>query len=123
MESSNLYRILFKSNIKIQIPKPTDDIHKLGKFFTIGEYNIEFIHTPGHTMGSTCFKIYNYFFTGDTVLPGGFGFTKLPGGSESMMSESVALLKKLPNDLIALPSHGRSFRLDDFWKKLNKNLC
>ncbi|MEZ6146789.1 MAG: MBL fold metallo-hydrolase [Planctomycetaceae bacterium] len=30
---------------------------------------IEVIHTPGHTMGSVCFKFNNYLFSGDHVLP------------------------------------------------------
>ena len=44
---------------------------KDGDVFTVGKVKIEAIYTPGHTPGSTCFKIGEYVIGGDTLFPGG----------------------------------------------------
>ena len=44
-------------------------------FFEIGEFKVEVIHTPGHSRGSVCYVIDDYFFSGDTFFKDGVGRT------------------------------------------------
>ena len=39
-----------------------------GDHLAIGENDIEFLHTPGHTPGSQCFKVNNNLVSGDAYL-------------------------------------------------------
>src|SRR4030066_250370 len=45
-----------------------------------GPGNLQFraLHTPGHTPGSMCFLIEQYLLAGDTIFPGGPGWTDTP---------------------------------------------
>lgn len=73
---------------------------------------IEVIHTPGHTMGSVCFKFNNYLFSGDHVLP---NISPNVGGGDlknrgllSHYLDSLAKVRDLTRDekLIVMPGHG-----------------
>ncbi len=71
----------------------------------IGTFKFEVIFTPGHTKGSTCFKIDNYLFTGDTLFKESVGRTDLKGGSSSELKSSLRILKELDPSLIVCPGH------------------
>jgi len=63
-----------------------------------GTFELEFIHTPGHTPGSVCVleKRSRMLFSGDTIFPeGGQSRTDLKGGDEKAMAKTLAMLKKL----------------------------
>ena len=67
------------------------------KEMKIGEFELEFIHTPGHTPGSICiFERRNrILFTGDTLFSDGWvGRTDLPGGDWKKMENSLRMLLK-----------------------------
>lgn len=51
-----------------------DTIEAAGLTFTV-------LHTPGHTPGSSCYRLDKDLFTGDTLFHYGYGRTDLPGGS------------------------------------------
>ncbi|HEX5614319.1 MAG TPA: MBL fold metallo-hydrolase [Acidimicrobiia bacterium] len=75
----------------------------------IGELRVHTIHTPGHTPGSTCFRLEGtpLLFAGDTLFPGGAGNTSLPGGDFATIITSIdRRLFTLPADLLVLPGHG-----------------
>ncbi|MCM8775226.1 MAG: MBL fold metallo-hydrolase [Candidatus Omnitrophica bacterium] len=72
---------------------------------SIGEFEVVFIHTPGHTPGSQCFLIQHHLFSGDTLFVGACGRCDLPGGDPRKMYESLQVLAKLPEDVILLPGH------------------
>lgn len=40
-----------------------------------GKLEAKVLHTPGHTPGSLCFLVGKYLFSGDTIFPGGPGYT------------------------------------------------
>lgn len=90
----------------VQAPFPTEKIAGL-------KYQI--IATPGHTPGGLCF----YFpeegrlFTGDTLFAGTVGRTDLPGGSETILAQSLQQLKGLPANTLIHPGHGDSSTLAD----------
>jgi glyoxylase-like metal-dependent hydrolase (beta-lactamase superfamily II) len=72
----------------------------------------ESLHTPGHTPGSTCFRLDvegapPILFSGDQLFAGSIGRTDLPGGSyEQLMTSMVEKILPLPDDVAVLPGHG-----------------
>ncbi|MDA3033140.1 MAG: MBL fold metallo-hydrolase, partial [Actinomycetota bacterium] len=42
--------------------------HASGDVVTVGEVEIELIHTPGHTPGSQCFLVHDHLVSGDTLF-------------------------------------------------------
>lgn len=76
-----------------------------GDKLKIGDVEVEFLHTPGHTPGSQCFKIKNTLVSGDTLFINGCGRVDLPGSNSEDMYHSVQKLASLPDDTILLPGH------------------
>lgn len=73
----------------------------------VGEVQIEAIHTPGHTVGSTTFALPGVVLTGDTLFPGGPGATVSPGSSfDDIITSIETHLVGLPPDTIVMPGHG-----------------
>ena len=94
-------------------------VAKDGEIFSIGDITIEAIHTPGHTIESTCYLLRNEnqkphcIFTGDTLFVGDVGRPDLSSGN--MTTEELASIMydtlnnkilPLPDDLIVYPAHG-----------------
>ena len=74
-------------------------------FFKMLDIEIEVIHTPGHSPGSSCFIFNGKIITGDTLFVGSVGRTDLPGGDSKVMAESLKRLKKLDDNLEVYPGH------------------
>lgn len=73
----------------------------------IASFTIDLMRTPGHTVGSTCFRIGEHVFTGDTLFHLSVGRTDLPGGSWTQLEQSLALLMRtLEDDTIIHSGHG-----------------
>jgi len=49
-----------------------------GDRLRIGDVEVEFLHTPGHTPGSQCFLVHNTLVSGDTLFIQGCGRVDLP---------------------------------------------
>ena len=79
-----------------------------GDKLDIGPIEVEFLHTPGHTPGSQCFKIKNTLVSGDTLFIDGCGRVDLPGSNSDDMYHSLQKLKALPDDTLLLPGHNYS---------------
>ena len=90
-----------------------------GEEFKIGKITIEAIHTPGHTLESTCYLLKDEtekpycIFTGDTLFVGDVGRPDLSSGNlskeelASIMYDSIHdKLMALPDNLIVYPAHG-----------------
>ena len=76
-----------------------------GDKLSVGNVEIEFLHTPGHTPGSQCFKIKNTLVSGDTLFINGCGRVDLPGSNSDDMFRSMSKLASLPDDTLLLPGH------------------
>ncbi len=76
-----------------------------GERLRVGDVEIEFLHTPGHTPGSQCFKIRNALVSGDTLFIQGCGRVDLPGSDPEAMFRSLRNLASLPDDTILFPGH------------------
>lgn len=75
---------------------------------TIEGYDIEIIHTPGHTPGGICIKIDNIVFSGDTLFYNSIGRTDLGAGdTQDLMNSIKNKLFKLDGETIVYPGHGK----------------
>lgn len=94
---------------------------KDGEVFSIGKIKIRVIHTPGHTLESSCYLLLDEngketaLFSGDTLFLGDVGRPDLAQKSASMTQEELAgllydsLYQKilpLPDDVTVYPAHG-----------------
>jgi hydroxyacylglutathione hydrolase len=99
------------------------DVHVAqdGERFQIGGIHIEVLHTPGHTLESTCYLLKNEkgkdycVFTGDTLFVGDVGRPDLAQKGAELTMEDLAgmmydsLQKKiipLADEVIVYPAHG-----------------
>ncbi len=72
----------------------------------IGNLDVTFIHTPGHTPGSQCFLVDGRLITGDTLFVQGCGRCDLPGGDpEEMYRTLTGTLRKLEDTTRIYPGH------------------
>ncbi len=76
-----------------------------GDKLKIGNIEVEFLHTPGHTPGSQCFMVKQTLVSGDTLFIDGCGRVDLPGSSSEDMFHSLQKLATLPDDTLLLPGH------------------
>jgi glyoxylase-like metal-dependent hydrolase (beta-lactamase superfamily II) len=76
-----------------------------GDRLRVGDIEVEFLHTPGHTPGSQCFRIKNTLVSGDTLFIQGCGRVDLPGSDPEQMYHSLRKLAALPDDTLLLPGH------------------
>jgi hydroxyacylglutathione hydrolase len=88
--------------------------------FRIGRLTLKAIHTPGHTLESTCYLLFDEnkkplcVFTGDTLFIGDVGRPDLAIKSDLTQEDLAGMLydslrKKilpLPDDIIVYPAHG-----------------
>jgi hydroxyacylglutathione hydrolase len=81
--------------------------HAGGDILNVGTIPIQFVHTPGHTEGSTCFLVGgDRLVAGDTLFVGSCGRVDLPGSDpEEMYLSLTQRLAKLPDDVTLYPGH------------------
>ena len=92
---------------------------KDGEEFMVGKLKIKAIHTPGHTLESTCYLLHDEagepycIFTGDTLFVGDVGRPDLFSGNLSkedlagMMYDTLTnKIKTLNDNIIVYPAHG-----------------
>ncbi len=91
-----------------------------GEIFEIGKVKIKVLHTPGHTMESTCYLLIDEngketaLFSGDTLFIGDVGRPDLAQKSDLTMNDLAGYLydslrnkiMTLPDDVIVYPAHG-----------------
>jgi glyoxylase-like metal-dependent hydrolase (beta-lactamase superfamily II) len=76
---------------------------------SVGDSEVQILHTPGHTQGSVCILLPGVVITGDTLFPGGPGATRFDHSSFDTIIESItSKLFTLPDDTVVLPGHGNS---------------
>ncbi len=78
-----------------------------GEIISLGDsVNLQFIHTPGHSLESMCIKVNDYaLITGDTLFIGECGRVDLPGGDANALYDSFEKLRLLNKSLIVCPGH------------------
>jgi len=96
-------------------------VAKDGETFKVGELTIQVLHTPGHTLESSCYLLKDAngkdhcVFTGDTLFVGDVGRPDLAQkGTEITMSDLAGMMYNslhnklfpLADDVIVYPAHG-----------------
>jgi hydroxyacylglutathione hydrolase len=92
---------------------------KDGERFALGEITIEVLHTPGHTVESSCYLVRDAngaphaIFTGDTLFVGDVGRPDLSSGDlgkeelAGLLYDSLRnKIVPLPDEVIIYPAHG-----------------
>lgn len=82
--------------------KDNERIHAAG-------FDIQVLHTPGHTSGSCCYYIKEeeLLFSGDTLFAGSVGRTDFQTSNPHQMKTSLQrLLTQLPGETVVCPGHG-----------------
>jgi hydroxyacylglutathione hydrolase len=91
--------------------------HASGDKVSVGQIEIEWLHTPGHTPGSSCFRVGGALVAGDTLFLQGCGRVDLPGGDpEQMYYTLTQRLATIPGDTVLFPGHaygGASSPMDE----------
>jgi glyoxylase-like metal-dependent hydrolase (beta-lactamase superfamily II)/rhodanese-related sulfurtransferase len=104
-------------------PDATPDYRALiatdGEQLSLGKMKIEVLHTPGHTVESACYLLYDEegnkhaVFTGDTLFAGDVGRPDLMSGNLAKETLAAMLfrslrdkIKTLTDDIIVYPGHG-----------------
>ncbi len=73
----------------------------------LGEQNIEVIYTPGHTIGSVCYKIENELYSGDTLFRETVGRWDLKTGDKEALKKSIKkLIENNKDNVEVMPGHG-----------------
>lgn len=96
-------------------------IAKDGEELKLGKVTIKVLHTPGHTMESTCYLLIDEngrphsIYTGDTLFIGDVGRPDLAQKNGSLTKEDLAghlydslhhKIMPLPDDVVVYPAHG-----------------
>src|SRR6202008_2783802 len=96
-------------------------VAKDGEVFELGKLKVEVLHTPGHTLESTCYLLKDAsgkdhcVFTGDTLFVGDVGRPDLAQkGAEITMNDLAGMmydslhskLFPLADEVIVYPAHG-----------------
>ena len=80
-----------------------------GEVFKVGELEVKYLHTPGHTPGSQCFLVEGNLIAGDTLFVNSCGRVDLPGSDPEAMYYSLnQTLKNLPDETVVYPGHAYS---------------
>lgn len=75
----------------------------------VGQLRLRTVHTPGHSPGSTCFRVEGspVLLAGDTLFPGGPGNTWGNRVDFATIIRSISQrLFTLPDETLVLPGHG-----------------
>ena len=89
-----------------ELPIPVDKPLQDGDRIAVGAFELEVIHTPGHTPGSVCFLTGRHLIAGDTLFPGGPGHTRSPEDFRQILASITRKLLVLPDDTLVYPGHG-----------------
>jgi len=107
-------------------PPPGDVAMEDGGEVPVGELTIRWLHTPGHSPGSSCLWVEDVLIAGDTLFVDSIGRTDFPGSDPAAMFHSIQKLKALPDDTTVCPGHnygltptttiGAQKRQNRFWR-------
>lgn len=73
---------------------------------TLGSFEFDIMHTPGHSPGSLTFIFEDFAVVGDTLFKEGIGRTDLKEGNLQTLMTSIDALMTLPQETVIYPGHG-----------------
>lgn len=109
---SNFLMMAFKINARIV--QPLFELVDDGFALRVGDDEVRYLHTPGHTPGSCAVLFQGNAFTGDTLYRDGVGLVSLPGEDQGQLRQSIlGLWERLPEDIWVNPGHGGAGRFGE----------
>ena len=88
------------------VPFSADIVLEDGEKFLLGETEITYLYTPGHTSGCGIFLFDEIMIAGDLIFRDSYGRTDLPSGDDYEMARSLKRVKELDGDYTIIPGHG-----------------
>ena len=84
-----------------------DRLFEDGERFRLGGFEVEVIHTPGHTPACVSYRIGDAVFVGDTLFMPDFGTARadFPGGDAATLYRSIQKLLALPPETRVFVGH------------------
>jgi len=109
-------RMMFASVVGATDFAEPSDVRELadGSLLEIAGMTFTADHAPGHTPGSTAFRLMQtgaepLMLSGDLLFAGAIGRTDLPGGDHAAMLDSLArVVLTQPDEMLVLPGHGET---------------
>ena len=100
------------------VHNPADILFKDGDEISLGDEKIKILHTPGHSLGSSCFIFDNEnneksIITGDTLFANGVGRTDLYGGDLKALIASIKKIATYDETSQIYPGHDVSNTLGE----------
>lgn len=104
--------------LRVEPQPPVDHFYGENQRFRFGEYEIEVLHTPGHSAGGVALAVNGdprtagptdrrILIVGDTLFAGSIGRTDLPGGDLDTLLRSIhEVLFKFPDGTPVYSGHG-----------------
>lgn len=88
-------------------PVPANGTIQEGDRIWFGQYQLEVLHTPGHSPGGISLLTDKMLFVGDSLFCCSIGRTDLPGGSYRQLIDSIkGKLMSKGDDYVVYPGHG-----------------
>lgn len=78
---------------------------------------VEFVYTPGHSMGSICILIDRMLFTGDTIMQSKPYVNRRNGSKEKFKESLIKIHCLFDGGQMIYPGHGEVFKLKDMFFK------
>ena len=108
-EVQTIFRPIFDATDLKTDGSDFDRLFADGERFSVGEMEIEVLHTPGHTPADVSYVIGDAVFVGDTLFMPDYGTARadFPGGDARQLYRSI-------RKLLALPRETRLFMCHDY---------
>jgi hydroxyacylglutathione hydrolase len=111
-EKGELEEFIYEGAGGMVIPRSSLKKTSVAESVRVGDLDVQMIPTPGHTPGSRCMLIRSKaggaaeaLMTGDTLFVGTIGRCDFPYSSPNAHYQSLAKLKKLPDEIVFYPGH------------------
>ena len=103
-----IFRPIFDADVSLK-GEEFDKLFADGDHFSIGDIDVEVLHTPGHTPACVSYRMGDAVFVGDTLFMPDYGAARadFPGGSARALYRSI-------RRLLALPPETRLFLCHDY---------
>lgn len=87
-------------------PSKADILVDGNKSYKIGDFQIKYLHFPGHTPGCSVIEISDSWFSGDFIFENSIGRVDFPYSSAKDMKKSINKFLDISYDKKVYPGHG-----------------